>query len=134
MKKWLIILLCLPITAIAANGETPKEQTELFFKSVLKGDISSAYDRLFVGSSIPKEKPQAVSVLKQQTQSGLPLYGEILGYERIRVVKYGTSIMRLVYVLKSEKAPTVWEFHFYKPKKSWVLTNVLFNDQYDLLK
>jgi hypothetical protein len=89
---------------------------------------------LFVGSAIPKNKPQAVALLKTQTQSGLPLYGKIIGYEFVKEESYGTSIDRLVYILKSDGGPTIWEFYFYKPADSWFLSNVVFNDQYTLLR
>jgi hypothetical protein len=78
-------------------------------------------------------KPQAVDLLKAQTASGLPMYGKVLGFEKIIEEKFGISIVRLVYVLKSEKAPTIWEFYFYKPQTNWFLGNVMFNDQFQSL-
>jgi hypothetical protein len=98
-----------------------------------KADISEAYDKLFRGSSIPTEKPQSIAVLKQQTQIALPLYGKVLGYELVREESFGTSVVRLVYLLKAEKHVTVWEFYFYKPKDDWFLANVYFNDQFNYL-
>lgn len=134
MKKWILIFLLTPMVVIAANDKTPKSFSEDFFKSIAKNEISNGYDQLFIGSTIPKDKPQAVSLLKQQTQSGLPLYGKILGYELVSEEKFGESITRLVYVLKSEKAPTTWELYFYKPKQTWFLANIIFNDQFSFLK
>jgi hypothetical protein len=72
-------------------------------------------------------------MLKQQTQTVLPIYGEVIGYEFLREETFGDSVVRLVYLLKSEKHPTVWEFYFYKPKTEWFLSNILFNDQFQLL-
>ena len=135
MKKWiLVLLLLLPLTSTFAAESAPKQIVENFFDLVVKGQISNAYDLLFIGSSIPNDKPQAVSMLKQQTASGLQMYGKILGYEFISEEKFGTSIIRYVYVLKSEKGPTEWEFYFYNPKGSWFLANVTFNDQFTLLR
>jgi len=135
MKRWLLVLLLLlPLTSTFAAESAPKQIVENFFDLVVKGQISNGYDQLFIGSSIPKDKPQAVSMLKQQTEGGLPLYGKVLGYEYISEEKFGTSILRYVYVLKSEKGPTEWEFYFYKPKGSWFLVNVTFNDQFTLLR
>ena len=73
-------------------------------------------------------------MIKRQTESSLPIYGNILGVEKIREENVGTSILRLVYVLKLEKAPIVWEFYFYKPKADWFLGNIIFNDQFSLLR
>jgi hypothetical protein len=134
MKEMLLFLTLIPMLAVGASPGTPRAKAEAFLGSVVAGDIAGGYDRLFVGSSIPKSKPQAVTLLKTQTQSGLPLYGKTLGYEFVKEETYGTSIDRLVFILKSEGGPTIWEFYFYKPANSWFLTNVVFNDQYTLLK
>ena len=134
MRLLLVVLLVLPLSLFAAEPTMPKDRVDAFLGAVRKGDISGGYDRLFAGSSIPQDKPQAVTLLKTQTQTGLPLYGKILGHEFIKEEKFGSAIVRLVYVLKSEKGPTVWEFYFYKPKDSWFLANILFNDQFALLR
>ncbi len=135
MKKYvpLIIILVLAISAHICNAKEPIEFTTDFFKMVKAGKISEAYDQLFVGSQIPIQKPQAVDMLKRQTSSGLPMYGNIVGLEKIREEKIGKSIVRFVYVLKSEQAPTVWEFYFYKPKNNWLLAHVIFNDRFQSL-
>jgi hypothetical protein len=134
MRILFILFLVFPLPLIAEELPLPKDMAEAFFLSIEKGEFSEGYDRLLIGSSIPQDKPQAVTMLKQQTQNGLPLYGKILGHELIKDEKFGSSIVRLVYTLKSEKAPTVWEFYFYKPKNSWFLATVIFNDQFGLLR
>ena len=136
MKRFapLLIGLLLITTAQYSYAKEPVEFTAEFFKLMQAGKISEAYDGLFVGSQIPAQKPQAVDMLKRQTSSGLPLYGNIVGIEKIRDEKIGNSIVRLVYVLKSEVAPTIWEFYFYKPKNEWFLANVKFNDQFQLVE
>jgi hypothetical protein len=135
MKKHLPILIAFIFILLAniSHAKEPGEFTEDFFKMVQAGKISEAYDNLFVGSQIPAQKPQAVDMLKRQTSSGLPLYGNIVGLEKVREERIGKSIIRLVYVLKLDLAPTVWEFYFYKPKENWFLANVIFNDQFQLL-
>ncbi len=132
MKKFMpqLILVALIFSVHICHAKDPKEFTEDFLKMVQAGKISKAYDQLFVGSQIPSQKPQAVDMLKRQTTSGLPLYGRILGFEKIREERICESIIRLVYVLKSELAPTVWEFYFYRPNDNWFLANVIFNDQF----
>jgi len=136
MKRMTVFVLAGIITCtIASTGFTkePGEFVEEFFTYVKQGKVSQGYDVLFAGSGIPAMKPQAVDMLKTQTASGLTMYGKILGFEKIREEKFGISIVRLVYILKSEKAPTVWEFHFYKPQANWFLGIVLCNDQFQLL-
>lgn len=135
MKKvtLLIIGIVLFVSTNNCYAQEPIKSASDFFKMVKAGKVAEAYDQIFKGSQIPTQKPQAVEMLKTQTASGLPMYGKILGFEKMREEEIGTSIIRLVYILKSELHPTVWEFYFYKPKETWFLTNVIFNDQFQLL-
>lgn len=125
----LLTMLLLAYSTHAAEPLGPRESCETFLTSIAKGDIPTAYDKLFEGSPLPAEKPQAVTLAKSQTAVALPLYGKILGFELVKEERYGSSIARFVYVLKSEKLPIEWEFYFYRPKDSWFLVNVSFNDQ-----
>jgi len=134
MKIFLtIFILVFSVNYSEAKSKKPNQMAESFFQMVMNGEINEAYDKLFEGSTIPTSKPQAVNMLKTQTASGLPLYGSIIGYEKIREEKFGGSVVRLVYILKSEKAPTVWELYFYKPNQNWFLASIIFNDQFQLL-
>ena len=135
MKTGLFFLaLFFTSVTVSAQGQaSPKAMVETFLGSVQKGNTNTAYDQLFVGSSIPTDKPQALAALKQQTQAGLPLYGKILGYENVLEEQLSESVVRYLYFLKTEKAPITWEFYFYRPKSQWVLVRVIFNDQFNLL-
>jgi hypothetical protein len=135
MRLFIPALLAVVVIAFAQTGyaKEPVEFTAEFFNTIKAGKISEAYDHLFAGSSIPSQKPQSVEVLKRQTATALPLYGAIIGPEKFREEKIGDSIVRLVYILKMERAPTVWEFYFYKPKEQWFLAYVVFNDQFQQL-
>jgi hypothetical protein len=136
MKRMIVFVLSGIMTCAIASSCLAKEPTEFveeFFGQVRAGKVAEGYDILLAGSGIPAMKPQAVDVLKTQTASNLPMYGKILGFEKIREEKFGASVVRLVYLLKSEKAPTVWEFFFYKPQTNWFLANILFNDQFQLI-
>jgi hypothetical protein len=129
----ILLLLFVSASIVYSKEQDPTQKVENFLQMVQDGKINEAYDLLFLGSSIPSSKPQAVQMLKTQTSSGLPLYGSILGFEKVREKSFGASVIRLVYILKSEIAPTVWEFYFYKPKGTWFLANIIFNDQFQLL-
>lgn len=134
MRMLFAFFLIFPLSTFAADPTSPKDKVEAFLTSIQKGDISDGYDRLFIGSSIPQDKPQAITLIKTQTQSTLPLYGKMLGYDFVKEEKYGSSVVRLIYILKSEKGPIIWELFFYKPKDLWFLANVIFNDQLSLLR
>ena len=134
MKRFLpLLLLCLPLAAIAGES-TPKTIAEEFLSSLPRERYDASYGQLFNGSFISTSNPQAVANLKSQTEKLLPLYGSILGYELIQEENFGTSLVRLVYVVKQEKHATVWEFYFYKPRSFWFLSSIKFNDQFNSLE
>ncbi len=119
--------------AHAQDTATPKTKAEQFFTTLMQGKVDMAYDSLFQGSMIAEQKPQAVELLKRQTKLGLPMYGRVLGFELSKEQRFGKSVVRLVYILKLERHPMVWEFYFYRPKSIWILSNVRFNDQFQLI-
>ena len=136
MKRIFLIVMMLAListSVLAAEPESPRAKAENFLALLQKGNIGTAYDQLFKGSSIAVDRPQVVIQLMQQTQAGLASYGQVLGYEIVHEEQLGSSVARLVYFLKSERAPTTWEFYFYKPKSNWFLVNVTFNDQFQFL-
>ncbi len=129
----LLVSLCLTSVSSANSKQLPVDRVDMFFKQLMAGKVSDAYDNLFTGSSIPKNKPQAVAFIKQQTSSGLSFYGKLIDWELLRKEQFGKSLVRFVCILRSEMAPTIWEFFFYKPKDTWFLVHVIFNDKFNLL-
>lgn len=128
------IIICLVSSIVWAEEKPPYLlKAELFLTKVMEGQIDEAYDKIFQDSIIPKLKPQMLDFVKRQTAIGVAMYGKLLGFEFIKQQKYGASIVRVVYTLKAEQLPLTWEFYFYKPKSDWILVNVTFNDQFDLL-
>jgi len=137
IKKCVVFLLVITVTLTIAStclATEPKEFVEQFFDKIKAGKITEGYDGLFAGSGISVLKPQAFQMLKMQTAAVLPVYGSILGFEKIREEKFGASLVRLVYILKSENGPTIWEFYFYKPRTNWFCDNVFFNDEFGHLE
>jgi len=121
-----------PIGAFAAETSIPELKAQTFFSGVIKGNINKAYDELFQGSHLLTQKPDSVDVVKEQTAKLRPLYGEAIGFELMEEAKMGKSVVRLVYLLKLEHHPIIWEFYFYKPADHWVVANIKFNDQFQL--
>lgn len=138
MKKlFLLIVLLLmaaPVLCYAGEESGPRKATESFFTGMQKGDMGGAFDKLFAGSHILENKPQVLEEMKKTTQTNLSFYGKMTGHELLMEETYGSSVVRLVYLLKMEKHPLTVEFYFYKPKNTWFISNVLFNDDFALLK
>ena len=73
------------------------------------------------------------AAIRKQTEAALPPMGKVLGFDLILEEPFGTSLVRLVYLLKSERHLTAWEFYFYKPKSVWFVAEVNFSDKFHLL-
>lgn len=125
--------LCLGVAQVSKKNIC-RTRTEEFFANLMETRVNAAYDLLLAGSPI-KDKSNAVQNLVDKTSQALIAYGKPMAVEFIRQQNYGDSIIRLVYILKYERAPLVWEFYFYQatPKSDWSLINLRFNDEPDLL-
>ncbi len=99
----------------------------------MHGQIEKPYEWLFIGSPQSGEKSVAVNSLVRRTEHAVRVYGKMFRYELVHEEQMGESLYRYVYILVSEKAPTTWEFYFYKPQKNWFLTNLIFNTRFNLI-
>ena len=118
----------------AAVPEKVDYQTraEIFLAGIIEKEVDKSYDELFSNSLIAS-KAQMVKLQKENTWTILNMYGELLSYDFVKQQNYGDSVVRLVYVLKCEQVPVIWEFYFYKPVSDWTLVNIAFDTKYDLL-
>ena len=128
-----LFALTISVPAFGQDRNAPKGAAEQFLRTLMSGEVDKAYDSLFQGSLLPVKKPGAFDVLKGQTKLAMPVYGKVVGFESVNEQKFGDSIVRLVYVLKFEQHPMIWEFFFYRAKSGWVVSNVVYNDQFQLL-
>lgn len=125
--------LGLVLCSAAAPEKTDYQiRAEIFLAGIIEKEVEKSYDELFSNSLIAS-KAQMVKLQKENTWTVLNTYGKLLGYEFIKQQKYGDSVVRLVYVLKFEQIPLIWEFYFYKPVSEWTLVNIAFDTKYDLL-
>ncbi len=129
----LTVLLSYPANLFAGGAPSYQVQVEKFLQTIVDGQVDKAYDELFKDSPILKLKPQAIDVTKQQTNMLVSLYGKRLGFEFIKKQAYGNSIIRLIYMIKTENIPITFEIYFYKPYSKWLPASVNFEDTFALL-
>jgi len=60
-------------------------------------------------------------------------YGKILGTEYIKTSKVGKSFLKHTYTINLENHALRYMCVFYKPKKTWVLNSILWDDKIGLL-
>lgn len=129
VAAFLGLVLCSAAVPEEADYQT---RAEIFLAGIIEKEVDKSYDELFSNSLIAS-KSQMVKLQKENTWTVLNTYGKLLDYEFVKQQEYGDSVVRLVYVLKSEQIPLIWEFYFYKPVSDWTLVNITFDTKYDLL-
>lgn len=133
-KSITLLAILSAVTTVPADETTPRQRVGQFFATLTTGDTNKAYDQLFAGSAVSTDFATRLDALKRQTTANLPMYGKPLGNELVLEKSFGTSVIRLLYVLKMEKHPVVWEFFFYRPKDKWYIANVSLNDEFNGLR
>lgn len=129
----LMVLVFYSANLFAAEASSYQARAQKFLQTIVDGQVDEAYDELFKDSPILKLKPRAIDVTKQQTNMLVSLYGKKLGFEFIKKQAYGNSIIRLIYIIKTENIPITFEIYFYKPYSKWLPASVNFEDTFALL-
>lgn len=119
-----------------SQAETLKAEEDLrpFVDSVMKnvasGDLQSAFKTMqpFVIISENEFQSAALASKTQREQFG-NRFGKTIGAEFIAQQKVGDSLIRIVFIEKTEKHALPWYFYFYKSQNGWVLNTFSWNDQ-----
>ncbi len=112
-----------------AETTTARTKAETLFSTIIGGDTSKAFDGLLSGSVITEKQSGAAYTLRNQLENGMRLYGRPVGFDLVEEKTFGPSLVRFVYIFRSEKYPLIWEFFFYKSGDAWMPIEVRFNDQ-----
>ncbi len=128
MKRF-VLAFSLAFASAAGFAQTPSESADVFLAQVATAKSDEAIDTLFAASGIADLKPQAITALKGQIKMAMGLYGKSIGFEKAREENISPSVKRLVYIQKFENLPVAWEFYFYKPKDTWIINSLNFQDQ-----
>ena len=130
------VLFFTTLVSSFAQAGTLKREDDLrpFVDSVMKnvasGDLQSAFEtmRPFIVISENELQSAALASKTQREQFG-NRYGKTIGTEFIAQQKVGDSLVRIIYIEKTEKHALPWYFYFYKSQMGWVLNTFNWNDQ-----
>jgi hypothetical protein len=127
----LIVLITLIFcTAQISQIDDCSDRTDAFLNAVLHGDIENACNE-FIGNPAVSIYPVRTGFYSGQLRSFITIYGSLLSYEFVGESKLGDSIVRLTYVIKSQKLPLVATFYFYKPENDWKLVSITLTNTTD---
>jgi hypothetical protein len=132
-RCFLAFCLLLPLAAIGSGLQSPADARAL-------SDQAAALfkDEKFVeGFALLKESwtlpPVEIDGLVNQINTQWPVvrqrFGPALGVEFAKEEKAGNSFLRYTYIHKFQNHAIRWVFTYYKPKESWLVNSVTFDDQ-----
>lgn len=124
------LLLWLMATPAHAQAEALKSEADVqkftvrVMSAVGRGELEAAYTALKNYSVLPAAEIDA-GLQQSQSQRAQPMfaerYGKTDGYDLIGKRKLGSSMLRFIYIEKTERQPLPWVFHFYQGPRGWVL-------------
>lgn len=131
MPARFLVSCALLLISAQAWAQSPRSQAEQFLGTLQRGQIAAAFTKLFEGSNI--SSGGAGQGIIRRTEAMLPPHGRVLGHELIEERQFAGTVTRLVYILRSERHLTMWEFYFYRPGNRWFLAEVNLSENLNLL-
>ena len=142
MRRWMMAAAVAAVlgTAPAAAGAgeltqvhatptaAPQALVQAFFARLRQGQVRDAFVAAFQGTDMLAKKPADIDTLVNQVEVGLKFYGAPGEAEFVREEGFSPSVIRQIYVLRTERGPLFWVFYFYRTSAGWTLNSVDFND------
>lgn len=121
IRTLLILVIC---SGSIIAQKTPKDHIKEFFERYKNESISIAIDSLYATNKWVSKSSDMIIQLKSKMVMDLEnedYIGKMHGYEPI-VMKYlGDSYKLYSYLVKYDRQPIRFTFHFYKPNDKWLL-------------
>ena len=103
-----------------------------FFEKLEKEQTSEAFAHLLDNSTIGRKKNNVADLVKE-TEETLKKFGRVKEYEKIKMDKVGSRIVRLIYFSYSDDFPLKWEIYCYSGKSGLQVLDLNVNTNfYDL--
>ena len=103
-----------------------------FFEKLEKEQTPEAFAHLLDNSTIGRKKNNVADLVKE-TEETLKKFGRVKEYEKIKMDKIGSRIVRLIYFSYSDDFPLKWEIYCYSGKSGWQVLDLNVNTNfYDL--
>ena len=99
------------------NNSGLEKRIGTFFEKLEKEQTSEAFAHLLDNSTIGRKKNNVADLVKE-TEETLKKFGRVKEYEKIKMDKIGSRIVRLIYFSYSDDFPLKWEIYFYSGKSS----------------
>ncbi|ETN94757.1 hypothetical protein SAMN04487906_1501 [Zhouia amylolytica] len=122
MRKIILLFLFFISVSVSTAQQSPQEITFNFFETYKNKGASMALDQLYSTNPWMSRSTDAITNVKSQLEGLNEDYvGKYHGYEKLNEKLLGTSYMLLSYMVKFDRQPIRFIFHYYKPKDKWVI-------------
>jgi len=138
MVRYLIVIFFLAFISTQALADTLKSEQDA---KKLSEEIITLFSKEDLGDVINLMEPYTAiqgeelkgSLLQSKAlrDQHINRYGKSIGYEFIGERKAGDSLLKLVYIEKTEKHVFPWTFFFYRASTGWTLNSFSWDDQVD---
>ncbi|MDX2217473.1 MAG: hypothetical protein SF172_00420 [Burkholderiales bacterium] len=130
------LLVFLIMRAGMASAEVLADEAALrafsdkVMQQVAKGEHAKALELLKPYSLQPAEEFKSTADASQASRAQhAQRYGKPVGYAFVSQRKVADSVLRLLYMEKTERHALPWAFIFYKTPKGWMLSSFGWNDR-----
>lgn len=114
--------------------EDARALTEAVMQQVVAGEYQAAFEILRPHWPLPMgEFDTLLQTTVTQRSTIAPRFGSSLGYELVSSETVGDSLLRLIYIEKTERHVLRWLFRFYKPEEAWIINSLEWDDEVEAL-
>jgi|YNPMSStandDraft_2_1061718.scaffolds.fasta_scaffold06432_3 hypothetical protein len=128
-----LFLICLLNTIILKNfAQIPPEivPDSFFYYFKTKG-VEQAVQYIFRTNKYLGQNPEVINTLKSKFDKALPIIGTFYRYEKYLDKRVGNTFAQLGYLMIFDRQPIKIVFTLYKPKDSWQVQDLRFDDKMD---
>jgi len=127
MKK-ISITFCALAICFALQAQTSKKDILKVFFQTYKTNPEKAIDFLYSTNKWIDLESNIVKEIKSNLRSNIPRMGAYLDHRQLGTGVLGKSLDIRVYLVRYERKPLRFTFHFYKSKDQWIVYRFNFDD------
>lgn len=115
-------------TETATKALPTEEEVQAFMTGVMgkvgSGGLDAAYSAIADYSLMPRSAVMAGLQASKERRDAqfMTRFGKTTGYDFVSQRKLGKTMMRFVFLEKTERQPLPWVFHWYKTDAGWVVS------------
>jgi len=133
--SWMALIgLTMLMPALPASADDPLDISKQYLALLVEGKPDAAHVALMKHSDLDELRPREMENFKGQVSNAFSLYKSPLRFEEVADRRYGSSVVKLLFLTIHAELPITWEFTFFKSDVKWSLINVVFEDQMKLLE